>query len=145
HHGTSRVGGTGSERGPVRSVGHALPGRSRGPDSRAQHNLSCSRRRVMSETTYDFPEPGLYFDAGCRSAGELDQEIISLAMNSYGWAGPDDVDVGSMSAEYEFISDVADDGISYLNGLESREGLSWGYDDNGAGFGLWADDEGGAP
>jgi len=88
-------------------------------------------------TTYDFPEPGLYFDAGYRTAIELDMEIIEMA-HEYGWVDPHGMtNTKDVSEEDEFLNEIADEAIEFLNSLETREGYSWGYGDNGEGFGLW--------
>lgn len=89
-------------------------------------------------TTYDFPEPGLYFDAGIRTATELDQEITALA-HRYGWQPEEDL--GALDTDYEWWSELADEATEFLNSLESREGYSWGYGENAEGFGLWAEEE----
>jgi hypothetical protein len=86
-------------------------------------------------TAYDFPEAGLYFDAGCRTATELDMAVIEMA-RAYGWDN-----VEELSDEDEFLNEVADDAIDYLNSLETREGVAWGYGENSEGFGLWQSTE----
>jgi len=91
--------------------------------------------RATNMADYDNPEPGLYFDAGCRTADECDEEVIALA-ESYGWTGaPANVD-----EDCEFLNEISDDAIDYLNSLETRDGYSWGYGDNAEGFGLWCDE-----
>lgn len=84
-------------------------------------------------TAYDSPIPGLYFD-GCRGADEIDRLIIDLA-EQYGWEG-DDGEYGD-----EFLSEVSDEAIGFLNTLETRQGHFWAYSDTGAGFGLWSEEE----
>jgi hypothetical protein len=85
---------------------------------------------------YDFPESGLYFDAGVRTATEMDEEIIQLA-EAYGWVdGPANVD-----EDCEWLNEVSDEAIDYLNSLETRDGYYWEYGDNAEGFGLWISDD----
>jgi hypothetical protein len=86
-------------------------------------------------TPYDFPEPGLYLDAGCRNVDELNTEIIDMA-KGYGFAPQDNPEVF-----VEFTDEISDEAIDFLNSLETREGFSWGFGDNAEGFGLWQHDE----
>jgi len=90
----------------------------------------------METDTYDFPEPGLYFD-GCRGAEEIDRLIIELA-EQYGWDG-DNSDEAPPDEADEFLSEVADEAIDFLNNLETREGHYWAYGENAEGFGLWTE------
>jgi hypothetical protein len=90
---------------------------------------------MPQSTDYDYPEEGLYFDGGLRSAGETDVEVIRLA-EQYGFTFE-----GEADPDYEFINEIADEAIDFLNSLETREGYSWGFGENAEGFGLWRDSE----
>jgi hypothetical protein len=89
----------------------------------------------MNATNYDNPECGLYVDAGFQNAAETDMRVIGIA-ESYGWTVPEDA-----TEDNEWINEIADEAIEYLNSLEQREGYWWGYGDNAEGFGLWCDTE----
>jgi len=57
----------------------------------------------------------------------MDRFVIELA-RSYGWQNTEE-------PEEEWLSELADDAIEYLNGLEARPNHYWAFE-NGD-FGLW--------
>jgi hypothetical protein len=84
-------------------------------------------------TEYEFPEPGCYQDGACHSATEMDVFVIELA-RAYGWDNTDPAD-----AEDEFLNELANEAIEFLNSLETRDGYFWAFE-NGD-FGLWTEEE----
>jgi len=87
-------------------------------------------------TMYDNPEAGCYQDGACHSQDEMDRFVISLA-EAYGWDGDNSEEAPDDEAD-EFLNEIADEAISYLNSLEAREGHYWAFE-NGD-FGLWTED-----
>tara|TARA_Y100000034_G_C6824281_1_gene371529 strand:- start:284 stop:580 length:297 start_codon:yes stop_codon:yes gene_type:complete len=93
----------------------------------------------MDNTTKAFFEPGLIFDAGVRTADELNNAIIELA-ESEGFTfepTPPESDIDYS----QVVSEVADEAIDFLNDKMEAHGigLHFGLGENGEGFGVWDD------
>ncbi len=84
----------------------------------------------MKISVYDFPSVGCYVDASCGPADECNERTIKLA-ESYGFeAGEWQEEIGEDDEGGQFLSELADKAIDYLNDLETRSFMSWQFEDN---------------
>lgn len=81
----------------------------------------------MKTAAYDFPSVGCYVDESAGSADECNLRTIRFAQ-AYGFAG-----YGLGNEQYEdseWLSETADEAVSFLNDLETRSFMSWSFEDN---------------
>lgn len=82
---------------------------------------------------YDYPSVGCYVDESAGSADGCNSRTIQFAA-AYGFdvqehGGMPDVDRDGEDAQ-QALSELADKAVDYLNGLEDRTAMSWGFEDN---------------
>lgn len=80
----------------------------------------------MTTTNYDFPKVGCYIDESAGSADDCNRRTIELAQ-AYGFTSEDLTDGWE---ESEFLSEIGDNAIDYLNTLETRSFMYWMFEDN---------------
>lgn len=79
-------------------------------------------------TKYNFPSVGCHIDESCGSADDCNERTIRFA-ESYGFkfeSMPQREDVDGSQE----LSELADSAIDYLNTLETRSFMYWGFEDN---------------
>lgn len=99
--------------------------------------------RTLVRNKYGKPSIGCYFD-GLHGQTTNDLRVIKLALG-YGW---DDDEARAIHEaapnlsehQEEILTDCVADAETYLNDLETRPFMSWGWDDGN--FGLWINVEG---
>lgn len=83
----------------------------------------------MSDTKqgYDFPVVGCYVDESAGSADDCNRRTISFA-KCYGFK----VETVACDEEHtsELLSETADSALAFLNDLETRPYMFWGFEDN---------------
>lgn len=95
------------------------------------------------KTDYNNPPIGCYFD-GAYGQTYNDRRVLKLAV-SHGWEDKDAQEAINASDEelesegYEFLADTVEEGIDYLNSLETRPFLYWQWHEGD--FGLYPDVE----
>lgn len=96
-----------------------------------------TRKANMTKTAYDFPVVGCYIDESAGSADDCNKRTIDFA-EGYGFehepipddSGDDNDCDCEDSDRSQLLSEIADDAVDYLNSLETRSFMSWGFDDN---------------
>ena len=80
---------------------------------------------------YDYPSVGCYIDESAGSADACNLRTIAFA-ERYGFdeCYPKASGNASSDDEAQIVSEVADDAVSFLNGLEDRSFMYWGFEDN---------------
>jgi len=88
--------------------------------------IESARRDIEAEIrkeSYDFPAPGCYIDESAGSVTDGCRRTIDFAA-AYGFSG-----IGE-NYEDEFLGEISDEAVDFLNGLETRDKYYWLVDDN---------------
>lgn len=72
---------------------------------------------------YDFPDIGCYVDESAGSADDCNIRTVEFAQE-YGFKP------GRNWRTSEYLSEIGDDAVSYLNDLETRSYMYWEFEDN---------------
>lgn len=77
--------------------------------------------------------PGIYIDCSAFSADDLNQQTVNNFAVRFGFQFDcaEIPDEETSPADFsQYWNDLGDDAVTYLNGLETRDGYYWEFDDN---------------
>ena len=86
---------------------------------------------MTNTVKYDFPKVGCYIDESAGGADACNERTIKFA-EDYGFdAGEWQDELDETSEDYgQELSEIADNAVEFLNGLETRSFMYWQFEDN---------------